>query len=258
MGKIICISNQKGGVGKTTTAVNLATALALAEKNLLFLDLDFQGHATNILGAVDNQVKTGTYDILSGEMPIEQAIKDTKINFLKLIRADMRLINADCDLRQNTLKEVILKNRLETIKEKFEFIIIDCPPSLNILGINGINAADMVIIPLQCEYLALESLGQYFKIFNSLKKKYKSKTKIGGILLNMYDSNEVVSRKIADDVKRSFNGMVYKTIIPRSRSIRESASRGKSIILSDIASEGAKSFLSLAGEIIGTVHSSQE
>lgn len=258
MGKIICISNQKGGVGKTTTAVNLATALALAEKNLLFLDLDFQGHATNILGAADNQVKTGIYDILRGEIPIEQGITDTGINLLKLIRADTRLINADCDLRQNRLKEFILKNRLESIKEKFDFIIIDCPAALNILGINGINAADMVIIPLQCEYLALESLGQYFKIFNSLKKKYKSNTEIGGILLNMYDANENISRKIADDVKRSFNGMVYKTIVPRSRSIRESACRGKSIILSDIGSEGARSFLSLAGEIIGTVHSSEE
>lgn len=256
MGKIICISSQKGGVGKTTTAVNLSAALALAEKKLLLLDLDFQGHATNMLGRPDDdQNKSSIYDALTGKAPIEKLIRDTDLDFLKFIPADVRLINTDLDLRQSALKELILKEQLESIKEDFDLIILDSPPSFNIFGINGINAADILIIPLQCEYYALKSLGQFFKIFHGLKSKYKSSAEIGGILLNMYDPYETVSRQIAHDVKKSFNGMVYKTIIPRFHSTRKTATCGKPIILTDIESEGARSYLSLASEIIGKTHS---
>ena len=258
MGKIICISSQKGGVGKTTTAVNLSTALALAEQNTLLIDLDFQKHATSMLAFPGSHDEFSIYDVIIGKNPIEDTIRDTGIDFLKLISADTRLINADYGLSSNIKKESSLKEQLNRIKKDFDFIIIDSPPSFNRLGLNGINAADIILIPLQCEYFALKSLAQFFKIFNGLKKKHNFETEIGGILLNMYDPHEFVSTQIASDVKKGFDGTVYKTIIPRSRSIRESASHGNSIILTDIISEGAKSFISLAREIIVNMHPSQE
>ena len=258
MGKIICISSQKGGVGKTTTAVNLSTALALAEQKTLLLDLDFQGHATGVLASPCRHEESSIYDVLNGKKSIEDTIKDAGMDFLKLIPADTRLLNMDYGLKPGIGKKSPLSKQLNRIKKDFDYIIIDSPPSFNHLGIKGINAADIILIPLQCEYFALESLAQFFKIFNSLKKKDKCDTDIGGILLNMYDSHETVSAQIAHDVKKSFDGMVYNTIIPRCRSIRESASHGKPVILTDIASEGAKSFISLAREIIVTMHSAKE
>ncbi len=254
MGKTICISNHKGGVGKTTIAINLSTALALAEKNILFIDLDLHGHATklfNVSGMNDGQ---SIYDVLTGQTVTADRTGDTGINFLKIIPSDRRLIDADYDLRNTPNREFILKNQLADLKQQFDYIIIDGPPSFNITGINGTNAADLVLIPLQCEFFALESLGQYFKIFNYLKKKHGAETEIGGIVLNMYEAGEDVSARIAAHVKRSFKNMVYRTVIPRSRSIRESASFGKPVILTDIMSEGAKSFISLAREILGTGH----
>jgi chromosome partitioning protein len=257
MGKIICISSQKGGVGKTTTAVNLSTALALAEQNTLLLDLDFQGHATGVLSSSRSEWFS-VYDVIVGKIPVEDAIRDTGIDFLKLVPADSRLINAEYGLSPHMEIESPLKKQLYRIKKDFDYIIIDSPPSFNRIGINGINAADSILIPLQCEYFALESLAQFFKIFHGLKKKNKFEAELGGILLNMYDSHEAVSEQIACNVKNSFNGMVYDTVIPRCRSIRESASHGRSVILKDITSEGAKSFISLAREIILNMHSSQE
>ena len=258
MGKIICISSQKGGVGKTTTALNLSTALALAEQNTLLLDLDFQGHTTGVLAPSCRNEGSSIYDVISGKNPVEDIIRDAGMNFLKLIPADNRLINTDYGPSPNIGKESPLKVQLNKIKKDFDYIIIDSPPSFTRLGINGINAADIILIPLQCEYFALESLAQFFKIFHGLKKKHEFETEIGGILLNMYDPDEAVSAQIAGDVKKGFDGMVYKTVIPRCRSIRESASHGKSIILTDITSEGAKRFISLAGEIIGAMHPSEE
>ena len=256
MGKIICISSQKGGVGKTTTAVNLSTALALAEKNTLLLDLDFQGHSTGVL-ASSRREGFSVYDVIAGSIPVEDTIRDTGIVFLKIVPADTRLINAEYGLSRIG-KESPLKEQLNRIKKEYDYIIIDSPPSFNRLGVNGINAADSILIPLQCEYFALESLAQFFKIFHGLKKKNKFEAEVSGILLNMYDPHEAVSEQIACNVKNSFNGMVYDTVIPRCRSIRESASHGRSIILKDITSEGAKSFISLAREIILNMHSSQE
>ena len=251
MGKTICISNHKGGTGKTTTAVNLSTALALAEKRTLLIDLDLQGHATKLFNATGNDGQS-IYDILTGQATAEDRTVKTGIDFLKIIPSDRRLIGADYDLRAVPDRELILKNQLGNLTQQFDYIIIDSPPSFNIAGINGINAADSVLIPLQCEFFALESLGQYFKIFNYLVKKHGTETEVDGILLNMYDPSEDVSTRIAGQVKRSFEDMVYKTVIPRSRCIRESASFGKPVILSDIMSKGAKSFISLAREIIGT------
>lgn len=256
MGIIICISSQKGGVGKTTIAVNLSTALALAEKKTLLIDLDFQGHATGVTASSRSREFT-VYDVINGKIPIKDSIAETGIKFLKLVPADNRLINADYELNTVIRKESPLKKQLEGIKEDFDYLIIDSPPSFNRLGLNGINAADIILIPLQCEYFALESLSQFFKFFNGLKKKHEYETEIGGILLNMYDPHEDLSAQIAGYVKKSFNGLVYETTIPRCQGIGESASRGKSIILNDIASEGALRFISLAREIIKTTSSKQ-
>ncbi|NLD36774.1 MAG: ParA family protein [Desulfatiglans sp.] len=258
MGKIICISSQKGGVGKTTTAVNLSTALALAEKKTLLIDMDFQGHATGAITAEGKKMGKGIYDALTLTIPVAETIKGSEIEYLKLIPADIRLLGVEHDLRSHDDREHILDRTLDRIKNEFDFLIIDSPPSLSFLSVNAIIAADCLIIPLQCEYFALESLGQFFTVFKGLMKKFKAKTEIGGILLNMFDPHEALSARIAGEVRKSFNGMVYRSVIPRYRSNKESACYGKSIILTDILSDGSKGFISLAREIIGSMCCNEE
>jgi len=251
MGNIICISSQKGGVGKTTIAVNLASALAIAEKKTLLIDLDFQGHATSSLGIDKKKLGKCLYDSFIQGTDLDELIMESGINYLKIIPSGTNLLKAEYGLKTTRQKETILKEMLSNYSEEFSYFIIDCPPSLNLMAVNGINAADSVLIPLQCEYLALESLGQYLKIFNCLKETYNTHTEICGIILNMYNSQEDISRQIAKDLKEKFNGMVFNTKIPRSQNIRESACYGKSILLSDISSEEAKTFINLAREIMG-------
>ncbi|MBN1906382.1 MAG: ParA family protein [Deltaproteobacteria bacterium] len=258
MGKIICISSQKGGVGKTITAVNLSTALAIAEKKTLLLDMDFQGHATGAITAEGKKGEKGIYDALTRTIPVAETIKGSEIEYLKLIPADIRLLGVEHDLRSHNDREHILDRLLNDIRKEFDFIIIDSPPSFSFLSVNGIIAADFLVLPLQCEYFALESLGQFFTVFRGLKKKYKARTEIGGILLNMFDPHEALSVRIAGEVMKSFNGMVYRSVIPRCRGIKESACHGKSIILTDISSDGSKGFISLAREIIGTMYCNEE
>ncbi len=258
MGKIICISSQKGGVGKTIAAVNLSTALAIAEKRTLFIDMDFQGHGTGAITAEVKRGEKGIYDALTRTVPLTEAIKGTEIEYLKLIPADIRLLGVEHDLRSHNDREHILDRLLSGIKKEFDFIIIDSPPSFSFLSVNAIIAADCLIIPLQCEYFALESLGQFFTLFKGLKKKYRAHTKIAGILLNMFNPHEPLSVRIAGEVRKGFNGMVYRSVIPRCSSIKESACHQKSVILTDISSDGSKGFISLAREIIGSMSCNDE
>jgi chromosome partitioning protein len=258
MGKIICISNQKGGVGKTITAVNLSAALAIAEKKTLLIDMDYQGHATGVISAEGKKSGKGIYDALTKTTPVSDTIKGSEIEFLKLIPADIRILGIDHDLRSHNDREHILDRLLNGIRDEFDFIIIDSPPSLSFLSINAIIAADSLIIPLQCDYFALESLGQFFTVFKGIKKKYRAVTEIGGILLNMFDPNEALSVRIAGELRKAFNGMVLKSVIPRCSAIKKSACYGKSVILTDISSDGSKGFISLAREIIGSMHYNRE
>lgn len=250
MGKVICISSQKGGVGKTTTAVNLATAFALAEKNTLLVDLDFQAHATGSLGIKKTTTDKCIYDAFTEKTDVNDLIVKSRSAYLKLIPSGTKLLKSEYEIKSDCGKETFLNDLLNKIKEEYSYIIIDSPPSFNFLSVNGINAADIILIPLQCEYYALKSLGQFLKIFKSIKKKYKSETDIGGILITMYDSSEDTSARIAFNVRKTFKDMVFNTVIPRREPIGESAGTGRPIILSDITSEVAKSYFNLAKEIM--------
>lgn len=257
MGNIICISNQKGGVGKTTVAVNLASALAIAEEHTLLIDLDFQGHATRSLGIDKKKAAKSIFDVLESGENTEDIIQETNINFLKLIPSGANFLKAELKFKTRHQGEAPLKKIIDKIKERFSYIIIDSPPAFSTMALDGINVSDSVLIPLQCEYLALESFGQYLKFFNQFIKRNNNHTRILGVLLNMYDPDENISSKIAREIINKFNGMAFNTKIPRSRLIRESASSGRPILLSDISSMEAGSFISFTREVIGR-NSNQE
>ncbi|MEL0073672.1 MAG: AAA family ATPase [Flavobacteriaceae bacterium] len=250
MGKIIAIANQKGGVGKTTTAVNLSAALGVLEKKVLLVDADPQANATSGLGIDVQSVKMGTYQLLDGSITIEQAILSTESPNLDIIPSHIDLVASEIELVDKNAREYRLKEALEGIKAKYDFIILDCAPSLGLITLNALVAANAVIIPIQCEYFALEGLGKLLNTIKSVQKIHNKNLDIEGLLLTMYDTRLRLSNQVVEEVKKHFGKMVFKTIIQRNIRLSEAPSYGEDIISYDASSRGAKSYLSLGSEII--------
>ena len=241
MGKIISVANQKGGVGKTTTTVNLGTILAKKGKKVLLIDADPQGNATSGLG-VEKDVEKSVYDILVNDTEVEEVCEDTMIKNLKVCPSNINLAGAEVELVSMMSREQRLKEKLMKVKDEFDFILIDCPPSLGLVTLNAFTASDSVLIPVQCEYFALEGLGQLLNTINLVKKHLNKGLYIEGALLTMYDIRTNLSNQVVKEVKKYFYNKVYKTVIPRNVKLSEAPSYGMPITLYDPKSKGAKSY----------------
>ncbi|WP_104734230.1 ParA family protein [Hanstruepera ponticola] len=250
MGKIIAIANQKGGVGKTTTSVNLAASLGVLEKKVLLIDADPQANATSGLGIDVESVEIGTYQLLEHTNNAKEAIIDSGTPNLDIIPAHIDLVAIEIELVDKDQREYMLKKALEDIKDDYDFILIDCAPSLGLLTLNALTASDAVIIPIQCEYFALEGLGKLLNTIKSVQKIHNQQLDIEGLLLTMYDSRLRLSNQVVEEVQKHFNDMVFQTIIQRNVRLSEAPSYGESIINYDASSKGANNYLSLAKEII--------
>ncbi len=250
MGKVISIANQKGGVGKTTTSVNLSACLGVAEKKTLLVDLDPQSNATSGLGLQDRTLDVTIYEVLLDERDIEEAVQQTEIPALHAVPAHRRLVGAEIELVSAIARERKLEEAIKPIRDEYEYILIDCPPSLSLLTLNALTAADSVLIPIQCEYYALEGLGQLLNSIRKIQKHLNRNLKIEGILLTMYDKRLNLSRQIEVEAKQYFADKVYETTIPRNVRLSEAPSFGSPIILYDILSSGAESYMNLAREVM--------
>ena len=250
MGKIIAIAIQKGGVGKTTTAVNLAASLGILEKKILLIDADPQANATSGMGIEVTDVKKGTYQILEHSTEISGTIIKTKSPNVDLIPSHIDLVASEIELVDKESREYMLKKVLIEIQNKYDFIIIDCAPSLGLITLNALVAANSVIIPIQCEYFALEGLGKLLNTIKSVQKVHNKELDIEGLLLTMYDTRLRLSNQVVEEVKKHFGKMVFKTIIQRNIKLSEAPSFGEDIITYDATSRGARSYLSLGNEII--------
>lgn len=250
MGKIIAVANQKGGVGKTTTSVNLAAGLAVEEKKILLIDADPQGNATSGSGIPRSQSRKTLYHALVlGENP-KSIILPTELPLLWVLPADRNLAGAEVELVETERREYKLKSILETIKDDYDFIIIDCPPSLGLLTLNGLTAADSLLVPIQCEYFALEGVTELFDTLARLRRGLNPQLIIEGLLLTMYDERTNLSAAVAQDLRDFYGRQVFETVIPRNVRLAEAPSYGKPIILYDIRSRGAESYIQLAKEIL--------
>ncbi len=250
MGKIISITNQKGGVGKTTTAINVSASLAVAEKKVLLVDMDPQGNATSGSGIDRNSIQTSIYDVMIGRMDIKEVIVPTDLRYFQVVPAGIDLIGAELELIELEKREFVLRNILYPVRNNFDFIILDCPPSLGLLTINALTAADSVIIPVQCEYFALEGLSQVMRTIGLVQKSLNSSLDIEGILLTMFDGRNNLSHQVAEEIKGHFKEKVFNSMIPRNVALGEAPSHGKPIITYNINSRGAQSYLGLALEVM--------
>ncbi|MDH7444245.1 ParA family protein [Aquimarina sp. 2201CG14-23] len=250
MGKIIAIANQKGGVGKTTTSVNLAASLGVLEKKVLLIDADPQANATSGLGLDVESIEKGTYQILEHTIKPTEAILETNSPNVDIIPAHIDLVAIEIELVDKDQREYMLKKVITDLKSEYDYILIDCAPSLGLLTLNALTASDSVIIPIQCEYFALEGLGKLLNTIKSVQKIHNQHLDIEGLLLTMYDSRLRLSNQVVEEVQKHFNEMVFKTIIQRNIRLSEAPSYGESIINYDAASKGASNYLSLAHEII--------
>lgn len=249
MGRVIAVANQKGGVGKTTTAVNLSTSLAKKGKKVILIDGDPQGNATSGLG-VEKDLDNSIYDVLVNEVDIKTTLQDTCVKTLKVCPSNMDLAGAEVELVSQMSREFRLKEKIDPIKDEFDYIIIDCPPSLGLITLNSFTAADSVLIPVQCEYYALEGLGQLLNTINLVKKHLNKNLEIEGAVLTMYDMRTNLSNQVVKEVKRYFDDKVYKTVIPRNIKLSEAPSFGMPIGLYDPKSKGARAYEKLAKEVM--------
>ena len=247
--KTIAIANQKGGVGKTTTAVNVSAILAKRGKKVMLIDADPQGNASSGLG-LEKETENSLYDVLINDVDLESTLQDTNIKTLKVCPSNMNLAGAEVELVSQMSREQRLKEKLDVIKDDFDFVIIDCPPSLGLITLNAFTASDSVLIPVQCEYFALEGLGQLLNTINLVKKHLNKSLEIEGAVLTMYDMRTNLSNQVVKEVKRYFEDKVYKTVIPRNIKLSEAPSYGMPITLYDPKSKGARAYEKLAREIL--------
>ena len=250
MGRIIAIANQKGGVGKTTTAINLSACLAELGKKVLTIDTDPQGNTSSGLGIDKDELENTIYELMLDECTIKECIVNTEVENLDLIASNVNLAGAEIELLGINDKEYILKNEVDWVKDVFDFIIIDCPPSLNLLTINSMTTADTVLVPIQCEYYALEGLSQLIHTVNLVKERLNPELDMEGVVFTMYDSRTNLSMQVVENVKNHLKQNVYKTLIPRNIRLAEAPSYGKPINMYDPKSAGAEAYMSLADEVI--------
>ncbi|HHU50509.1 MAG TPA: ParA family protein [Firmicutes bacterium] len=250
MGKVIAIANQKGGVGKTTTAVNLGACLAQLGKKILVIDDDPQGNATSGIGLKKNEIKQCIYDVLISEIPIQDVIRSTQIPGLFAVPATIKLAGAEAELVGMMARDQRLRRSIEPVRKEYDYILIDCPPSLGNLTLNALAAADAVIVPIQCEYYALEGLSQLIKTLQLVQKYSNPSLTIEGVVLTMYDNRTNLSQQVAEEVRNHFDKKVYNSIIPRNIRLSEAPSYGLPITIYDEKSKGAESYMELAKEVI--------
>lgn len=250
MARVIAVANQKGGVGKTTTSVNLSACLAAAGKSVLLLDIDPQGNATSGIGLEKRNIKLCIYDALINDIPLLKIIQKSVLDRLDVVPATIQLAGAEIELVPTMSREVRLRRVLEDVRNRYEYVIIDCPPSLGLLTINALTAADSVLVPIQCEYYALEGLSQLTNTVKLVQKHLNSKLDYEGVLLTMYDARTNLASQVADEVVRFFGSKVFKAVIPRNVRLSEAPSHGQPIIVYDERSKGAETYIQLAKEVM--------